>query len=85
MIKQKVSRMVLETLHTDDATLNKIFFTDEAWFYNTGYMNSQNMRIWSADTAPEKLDVWIAISGRIPIGLITFEGKNSRQKIKLRW
>jgi hypothetical protein len=48
-------------------------------------MNSQNMRIWSADTAPEKLDVWIAISGRIPIGLITFEGKNSRQKIKLRW
>ena len=27
--------------------LDKTFFTDEAWFYLSEYVNSQNLRIWS--------------------------------------
>ena len=25
------------------------FFTDDAWFHSSGYINSQNSSIWSAD------------------------------------
>jgi hypothetical protein len=39
----------LNTLHYNDATLNTFFFTDEAWFCETGCVNSQNMRTWSAE------------------------------------
>jgi hypothetical protein len=31
----------------DDGLLEKTFFSDEAWFHLSGYVNSQNMRIWS--------------------------------------
>ena len=29
--------------------LNLSFFTDEAWFHLSGYVNSQNTRIWAAE------------------------------------
>ena len=29
--------------------LDKTFFTDGAWFHLSGYVNSQNLRIWSTD------------------------------------
>jgi uncharacterized protein YpiB (UPF0302 family) len=61
--------MALNTLHNDDATLNKIMFIDEAWFYKRGYVNSQNMQTWSAENPhfflhPQKLGVWIAETNR---------------------
>jgi hypothetical protein len=28
--------------------LDKIFYSDEVWFHLSGYVNSQNSRIWSA-------------------------------------
>jgi hypothetical protein len=27
--------------------LDKVFYSDEAWFHLSGYINSQNSRIWS--------------------------------------
>jgi transposase len=30
-------------------TLDLTFFTDETWFHLSGYINKQNMRIWSAE------------------------------------
>jgi hypothetical protein len=29
--------------------LDLYFFSDEAWFHLSGYVNSQNMRMWSAE------------------------------------
>jgi hypothetical protein len=31
-----------------DDVLEKTFFTDEAYFHLSGYVNSQNMRMWSS-------------------------------------
>lgn len=73
----------INTLNNDDDTLRKSFFTDEAWFYRTGYVNSQNFRMWNAENPhmfvetslhPEKVGVWAGISGRRIIGPIFFEG-----------
>lgn len=66
----------------DDNLLDLTFFTDEAWFHLSGYINSQNYRTWSADNPhvlmettlhPIKIGVWIAISRRRVIGPIFFE------------
>lgn len=61
--------------------LNLTFFSDEAWFHLSGYVNSQNMRMWSTDNphffveSPlhvQKIGVWIAVSRRRIIGPIFF-------------
>lgn len=75
----------LNTLDNDDM-LEKTFFTDEAWFYLSGYVNSQNMRMWSAENPnfsieaplhPQKIGVWAAVSRRRIIGPYFFEGKKT--------
>ena len=62
--------------------LDETFFTDEAWFNLSGYVNSQNSRIWSTDNPfalketalhPEKIGVWVAISRARIVGPIFFE------------
>lgn len=66
----------------DNNTLDKSFFTDEAWFHLSGYINSQNYRTWATenphtmietDLHPIKVGVWVAISRRRIIGPIFFE------------
>lgn len=61
--------------------LDLTFFTDEAWFHLSGYVNSQNYRTWGAQNPhifvetvlhPQKVGVWIAISRRRIIGPIFF-------------
>lgn len=61
--------------------LDKTFFTDEAWFHLSGYVNSQNYRTWGAenphvfietDLHPIKVGVWVGISRRRIIGPIFF-------------
>lgn len=63
--------------------LDKTFFTDESWFHLTGYVNSQNMRLWSNDNPhyfvesglhPLKVGIWVAMSRRRIIGPIFFDG-----------
>ena len=57
------------------------WFTDEDWFHQTGYVNSQNSRIWATENphgiykSPlhlKKVGVWCAISGQRIIGPIFF-------------
>lgn len=76
-------RWFLDTFNQADS-LRNVFFTDESWFYRTGYINSQNMRIWCGENPhelvettlhPDKIGVWAAISQRRIIGPIFFEGK----------
>ncbi len=57
--------------------LNEIWFTDECHFWLNGFVNKQNMRLWSdenphaiheAQLHPEKITVWVAISAHGIIG-----------------
>ena len=61
--------------------LDYTFYSDEAWFHLSGYVNSQNSRTWSALNPFElhesplhslKVGVWIAISRRRIIGPFFF-------------
>jgi hypothetical protein len=61
--------------------LDKCLFSDEAWFHLSGYLNKQNMRIWSAENPhefvetplpPQKIAVWVVVSRRRIIGPIFF-------------
>jgi hypothetical protein len=61
--------------------LDKVFFGDEAWFHLSGYVNSQNNRIWSAENTPTfyerplhslEVRVWCSVSRWRIIGLIFF-------------
>lgn len=69
----------------------RVIFTDEAWFYKKGYLNSQNTRIWSSENPhvineeslhPEKIGVWAAISQRRIIGPIFFQGTLTAQRYR---
>jgi hypothetical protein len=57
----------------DNRTLDLSFFSDEAWFHLSGYVNSQNCRIWSTENThvfqetplhPIKVGEWLAESRR---------------------
>lgn len=62
--------------------LDRVFFSDEAWFHLSGYVNSQNTRIWSTENPHVlhenplhclKIGVWCAVSRRRIVGPIFFE------------
>jgi hypothetical protein len=37
----------------NDEILDITFFTDEAWFHLSGYINSQNTRVWALENPHE--------------------------------
>lgn len=63
----------LITVTEEDSTfLTTCFWSDEAWFHLSGYMNSQNSRCWLSENPhqfietplhPQKVGVWAAMSG----------------------
>lgn len=64
------------------AKLDRVFFSDEAWFHLSGYVNSQNSRIWSSENPHvlherplhcQKTGVWCALSRRRIVGPLFFE------------
>ena len=66
----------------DDNALDMTFFSDEAWIHLSGYINSQNTRIWSAHNPhefvesplhPLKIGIWMAMSRRRIVGRIFFQ------------
>jgi len=68
--------------------LDVTFFTDEAWFHLSGYVNSQNTHIWAAAIPhtvheetfhSQKFGVWCGVSRRQIIGPI-FLNKQLPQK-----
>lgn len=67
-----------------DHGLDLTFYSDEAWFHLSEYINFQKSRIWSTKNPhefretplhPIKIGVWIAMSRRRIIGPISFEEK----------
>lgn len=82
-----------ENLNNDDV-LDLSFFSDEAWFYLSGYVNKQNYRTWSVVNPhniievplhPVKVGIWLAVSRRRIIGPIffhnTINGQRYRQQL----
>ncbi|KAJ3646607.1 hypothetical protein Zmor_024188 [Zophobas morio] len=39
----------IDQFRNNDEVLEKVMFTNENWFHVSGYVNSQNMRMWSAE------------------------------------
>lgn len=79
-----------ENIRNDDV-LDLTFFSDEAWFHVSGYINAQNFRMWSADNPhffretplhPLKVGVWLAVSRRRIIGPIFFDGNITAQRYR---
>jgi len=70
-------------LKENPGILHYTWFPEEAWFYLSGYVNSQNSRIWASENPnaeheeplhSEKMGVWFGISRQRLIGPIFFEG-----------
>jgi len=62
--------------------LDVTFFTDEDWFHLSGYVNTQNTRLWLSENPhalhekplhDQKLGVWVAISRRRIVGSLFFK------------
>lgn len=75
----------------DDNLLDNTFFSDEAWFHLSGYVNSQNYRHWSSvnphvyvetNMHPIKVGVWCAMSRTRIIGPIFFHDTINAQRYR---
>ena len=71
-----------EFVHRDEDALEYTFFSDEAWFHLSGYVNNQVNRVWSSENPHAlhetplhdmKIGVWCALSRKRIIGPIFFE------------
>ena len=69
-------------LKENPGILNYIWFSDEAWFHPSGYVNSQNSRIWASENPnamheeplhSKKIGVRFGMSRRCIIGPIFFD------------
>lgn len=79
-----------ENLNNDEI-LDLSFFTDEAWFHLSGYVNKQNYRTWSVNNPnnrievplhPVKVGVWLAVSRRRIVGPIFFHNTINGQRYR---
>jgi hypothetical protein len=68
---------------------DKVFYSDEAWFHLSGYINNQHSRIWSAENLHTfherplyslKVGVWCAVSQRRIIGPIFFRETKTAER-----
>jgi hypothetical protein len=72
----------LQAVHDGVLDPKLTFFTDEAWFHLSGYINAQNNRYWSSINLKQtfevplhdqKISVWCAITDSRIVGPIFFE------------
>ena len=72
---------IKDFLTQNPGILDVTFFTDEAWFHLSRYVNSRNTHIWAAENPhtvheeplhSQKFEVWCGISRRGIIGPIFF-------------
>ena len=80
--KEKIVQYCLwfkELVCSTPEVMDITWFTDEAWFHQTGYVNSQNSKTWATENPhgihesplhSKKVGVWCAKSGQRIIGPI---------------
>jgi len=81
-VKRVAYRRWLQTLLEENpGILDYTCFSDQAWFHLSGYVSSQNSRIWASENPSaiheeplhsEKIGVWCGMSRRCIIGPIFF-------------
>jgi hypothetical protein len=83
--RQFADRMLAELQH-DQRFFHKIFFSDEAHFYLSGYVNKQNCRVWGSENPqviverplhPKKVTVWCAMWAGGIVGPFFFENEEN--------
>ncbi len=76
---------LLRYISRSHSVLDTVFFSDEAWFHLSGYVNAQNYRVWSSinphqyvETTihPQKLGVRCAFSRKRLVGPIFLRHHN---------
>ncbi|RZC32753.1 hypothetical protein BDFB_014488 [Asbolus verrucosus] len=79
-------------MNNDQELLPKIIFSDKAWFHISGYVKSQNTRIWRTENPheviemglqPVKIGVWAGFSRTGIIGPIFFQGTINAQRYRM--
>lgn len=79
------SQTFTDILHQDPTVINRLIMSDEAHFYLSGHVNTQNARYWSNQNPREihekplhsaKLTVWCGVSAVGIIGPYFFEEQN---------
>lgn len=75
--RELFSQWLLQRFQEDPSFIDHVFFSDEAHFNLSGYVNKQNCRFWATENPQNihedplhsaKLTVWCAVSGRCIIG-----------------
>lgn len=74
-----------------DRLLDLTFYSDEAWFHLSGYVNSQNYRFWTSENPhnfietplhSQKVGVWLAVSRRRIYGPVFFHDTINGERYK---
>ncbi|GFT71062.1 t-complex protein 1 subunit delta [Nephila pilipes] len=82
---------MLEKLQTGEIDVNKIWFSDEAYFTLDGHLNKQNYLYWGRERLeitvvrslhPKKFLVWCAISSHGVFGPIFIDGTLSAENYR---
>ncbi len=82
-----ICNWLLRYVSRSHSVLDTVFFSDEAWFHLSGYVNAQNYHVWSSinpheyvETTlhPQKLGLWCAISRKCFVGPIFFQRHHFR-------
>lgn len=86
--QENFGNLMVEMIESRQIDINKIWFSDEAHFHLSGYVNKQNWRHWGSENPhlaiatpahPKRVTVWCAMSSAI-IGPIFIEGNVTSQK-----
>lgn len=85
----KFAQDILRMSRNSSFDINKVWFSDEAYFQLEGYVNKQNYRFWGTTNPhvtlakplhPKKLLVWCAINARGVFGPIIIDGTLNAKK-----
>ena len=83
-LRLEFCQQITTNINEDSEFLDKLWMSDEAHFYLTGYVNKQNYRYWTDSNPKEvherplhssKVTVWCAVSSHGVIGPYFFENE----------
>lgn len=89
--REDFGNLMVEMFESGKIDIDKIWFSDEAHFHLSGYVNKQNWRHWGTENPyisivtqayPQRLTVWCAMNSSTIIGPVFIEGNVTSHKYK---
>lgn len=89
--REDFGNLMVERFESEKIDIDKIWFSDEANFHLSGYVNKQNWRHWGTENPyisivtqayPQRLTVWCAMNSSTIIGPVFIEGNVTSHKYK---